>query len=155
MLNTPHAPASVGLATRRRYAVARLAATATALLLTSTNAALQTPEPPETVGQTTRVTPAEAARTASEARAAMPARLADDLTLTVWATGGVAPASLVAVDVAPDGAAYITVARRSGGPLDTRQHPDWVPEVLSLRTTEDLRQFFHPRLLRLQRGHGR
>ncbi len=131
-----------------RRAGRHLVAAVLGLLLASTSASLQTPppQPPEVVGQSVRLDPAAASRVTTDARAAIPARLADGLILSVWATADLAPASLVAVDLAPDGTAYITVARRSGGPLDTRQHPDWVPEVLSLRTTEALRQFFQRRI---------
>ena len=127
--------------------LARLAVVVVFLVSGSSGASLQTPDtPPDVVGRTVQLAATEAARLAAEARAAIPARLADGLELTVWATGELAPAQLVAVDLAPDGTAYITVARRSGGPLDTRQHPDWVPEVLSLRTTEAMRQFFRRRI---------
>jgi putative membrane-bound dehydrogenase-like protein len=64
----------------------------------------------------------------------------DGLELNIWAPGLVA--NPVTLDIDEQGRAYVVSSARSGLLLDIRQHPDWVPEVHSLQTTEDLRAFF-------------
>ncbi len=136
-----------GKATRHRPALMRLAglAIATAVVLAGATAMGargggdgQGILPP---AKTVRLTPAEAAKLAKEARASVPAKIVDGLELTLWA-----PAQLVAdplaIDIDSNGVAYVGASPRSGQLLDIREHPDWVPEVHTMRTTEDLRQFF-------------
>ena len=50
------------------------------------------------------------------------------------------------LDIDANGVAYVGSTPRGSQWLDTRQHPDWVPEVQRLKTTEDLRQFFREKM---------
>ena len=82
---------------------------------------------------------------AREARQTIPAQLAEGFELTLWA-----PTEFVTdpigLDIDRDGTVYVVGSARSGMPMDIRKHPDWVPEVHTLRTVEDLRQFFRRHL---------
>lgn len=93
------------------------------------------------LGDTARLTPAEAERLATEARARLNVELADGVDLSLWA-----PRELlvdpVAIDVAADGTLYATSSMRNNMPLDIRQHPDWMTPVHALRTLADLRAFY-------------
>jgi len=88
-----------------------------------------------------QLSPAETERLAADALKNAKVELPPGLELTLWA-----PAALVvdpiAVDVAPDGAVYVASSARNNLPLDIRGHPDWVPLVHTLRTVEDLRNFY-------------
>ena len=88
-----------------------------------------------------RISQADAARLAKEARAKVKVDVPDGLELTLWA-----PETLVddpiAIDVAADGTVYATSSSRANLPLDIRGHQDWVPTVHTLRTVEDLRSFY-------------
>ena len=67
--------------------------------------------------------------------------MAEGLDLKVWAPEGLV-ADPMAIDIDPRGVVYITSSARSGMLMDIRQHDDWVPEVHTLKTVEDLQQFF-------------
>jgi putative heme-binding domain-containing protein len=88
-----------------------------------------------------RISQADAARLATEARAKVKVDVPDGLELTLWA-----PETLVddpiAIDIAADGTVYATSSSRANLPLDIRGHQDWVPTVHTLRTVEDLRSFY-------------
>jgi putative membrane-bound dehydrogenase-like protein len=108
--------------------------------------AVQTPTPPPVkVGEVVRIDAAEARATAAAARKDAPIQLADGLDVNVWATGQLVADSLP-IDMDANGAAYVGSTPRGSQWLDTRQHPDWVPEVQRLKTTEDLRQFFRQKM---------
>ena len=47
-------------------------------------------------------------------------------------------ADALALDIDPNGVAYVGSTPRGSQWLDTRQHPDWVPEIQRLKTTEEL-----------------
>ena len=65
--------------------------------------------------------------------------------MNVWATDQLV-ADALAIDIDANGVAYVGSTPRGSQWLDTRQHPDWVPEVQRLKTTEDLRQFFRQKM---------
>ena len=65
--------------------------------------------------------------------------------MNAWATGQLVADSL-AIDIDANGVAFVGSTPRGSQWLDTRQHPDWVPEVQRLKTTEDLRQFFRQKM---------
>jgi quinoprotein glucose dehydrogenase len=88
-----------------------------------------------------RLTPEEAARLAKEAQQKVKVELPQGLELTLWA-----PERLVndpiAIDVDAQGTVYVTSTSRNNLPLDIRGHPDWMPIVHTLRTVDDLRNFY-------------
>jgi putative membrane-bound dehydrogenase-like protein len=99
------------------------------------------PQPPAGQGNTATLPPADAVRIARETRAATSAQLAPGLELSLWASGHLVGDPL-AIEITPHGVAYVIASPRSSQLVDIRNHPDWVPEVHTLKTTEDLRQFF-------------
>ena len=108
--------------------------------------AVQTPrQPPKKAGEVVRIDADEARKSAAEARQASSIQLASGLEVNVWATGQLVADSL-AIDIDANGVAYVGSTPRGSQWLDTRQHPDWVPEVQRLKTTEDLRQFFRQKM---------
>ncbi|HXW07096.1 MAG TPA: HEAT repeat domain-containing protein [Vicinamibacterales bacterium] len=94
-----------------------------------------------TVPKEVRLTAEEATRLANEAQQSVAVELAPGLEARLWA-----PEQLVidpiALDLDPQGALYVTSSTRNSMPLDIREHPTWVPPVHSLKTVEDLRQFY-------------
>jgi putative membrane-bound dehydrogenase-like protein len=92
-----------------------------------------------------RLSAAAVEQRAREARQTIPAQLTEGFELTLWA-----PTEFVTdpigLDIDRDGTVYVVGSARSGMPMDIRKHPDWVPEVHTLRTVEDLRQFFRRHL---------
>ena len=88
-----------------------------------------------------RLTAAEAAQLAKDALAKVKVRMPEGLELTPWA-----PERLVtdpiAIDVDPRGTVYVTSSSRNNMPLDIRGHQDWMPIVHTLKTTEDLLNFY-------------
>ena len=108
--------------------------------------AVQTPkQPPKKAGEVVQIDADEARKSAAEARQASSIQLANGLEVNVWATGQLVADSL-AIDMDANGVAYVGSTPRGSQWLDTRQHPDWVPEVQRLKTTEDLRQFFRQKM---------
>jgi quinoprotein glucose dehydrogenase len=91
--------------------------------------------------RTVRLSGVEARQQAREARSSVTVDVADGLELSLWASESLV-ANPIAIDFDPHGVAYVVASPRSGQLLDIRRHPDWVPEVHTNRTTEDLRQFF-------------
>ena len=88
-----------------------------------------------------RITKADAARLAAEARAKVSVEMPPGVALTLWA-----PERLVndpiAIDVDPHGTVYVTSSSRNNMPLDIRGHPDWVPVVHTLHSADALRAFY-------------
>ena len=108
--------------------------------------AVQTPrQPPKKAGEVVQIDADEARKSAAEARGASSIQLASGLEVNAWATGQLVADSL-AIDIDANGVAYVGSTPRGSQWLDTRQHPDWVPEVQRLKTTEDLRQFFRQKM---------
>jgi quinoprotein glucose dehydrogenase len=119
-----------------------------ALLLVGSEAAVfvQGPsEAPTKVGGVVRLAPATAAALAAKERQAASVQLADGLAITVWATNKLVMNPL-AIDVDANGVAFVGATQRSSQYLDTRNHPDWVPELHALKSTDDLRQFFRRKM---------
>jgi quinoprotein glucose dehydrogenase len=116
------------------------------VVATSASVYVQTPiVPPTEMGDVMQLPPEEARQAAEEARKAAAIQLADGLEVSVWATGHLV-ADTFPIDLDPYGAAYVGATPRGSQWLDTRQHPDWVPELHRLKTTEDLRQFFREKM---------
>ena len=108
--------------------------------------AVQTPaKPPVKAGEVVRLDAREARKAADEARKTAPIQLAPGLEVKVWATEQLV-ADTLAIDLDANGVAYIGSTPRGSQWLDTREHPDWIPELQSLTTTEDLRQFFRKKM---------
>jgi putative heme-binding domain-containing protein len=129
----------------RRAALAPLVLAAVVLGLPAV-VAVQTPAtPPMKAGEVVRLSPEEARASATAARQAASIQLASGLEVNVWAPGQLVADSL-AIDIDPNGVAYVGSTPRGSQWLDTRQHPAWVPEVQRLKTTEDLRQFFREKM---------
>jgi putative membrane-bound dehydrogenase-like protein len=108
--------------------------------------------PPAVIGQTpasapppVRLPAADAQRIAREVRQSITAQMAEGFALTLWAPTEFVT-NAIGLDIDSDGTVYVVGSDRSGMPTDIRQHPDWVPEVHTLRTVDDLRQFFRRHL---------
>ena len=97
--------------------------------------------PPAIPGETTRLDKAEVARLATEARGKLSVELAEGVELSLWAPQAflIDP---VAIDIDADGTLYVTSTSRNNMPLDIRQHQDWMATVHTLRTTQNLRDFY-------------
>jgi quinoprotein glucose dehydrogenase len=131
---------------RRWHRRAVPAVVLTALVGLPVVVSVQTPmQPPMKPGEVVQLEPAEARQAAEEARQSLPIQLADGLEVNVWASGHLV-ADALALDVDPNGVVYVGSTPRGSQWLDTRQHPDWVPEIQRLKTTEDLRQFFREKM---------
>ena len=102
---------------------------------------LQAPVTPSGQPSIVRLTQADAARLAKEALQKVSIEMPPGLELTLWA-----PERLVtdpiAIDVDPQGTVYVTSSSRNNLPLDIRRHQDWVPVVHTLKSVDDLRQFY-------------
>lgn len=96
---------------------------------------------PRSMGEATELTPGSARAAAQGTEAAQATEVVAGLELAVWAPPGLV-ANPLTLDLDNAGRAYVVASYRSGLLLDIRQHPGWVPEVHSLRSTEDLREFF-------------
>jgi putative heme-binding domain-containing protein len=88
-----------------------------------------------------RLTPAEAATFAKEARQKVNVEMAPGIELSLWASERLVT-DPIAIDVDPNGAAYVISSSRANLPLDIRGHADWLPVVHTLKTTEALLQFY-------------
>ena len=88
-----------------------------------------------------RLDPADAARAAREIREKVNVEVAAGLELSLWASERLIT-DPVALDVDAQGTAYIGSTSRASMPLDIRGHQDWVPTVHTLRTTDQLREFY-------------
>jgi quinoprotein glucose dehydrogenase len=104
--------------------------------------------PPAAAAQvpaTVRVSAADAARLAKEIRAKVSVELPPGLELTLWASDSLVT-DPIAIDLDPQGNAYVVSSTRINMPLDIRGHPDWVPLVHTLKTVDDLRAFYRREL---------
>jgi len=85
--------------------------------------------------------PAKAAIRAREVREATPVKLADGLTLSLWATDSLAP-DPVAMVMDDHGRVYINrTNRQKNSEFDIRGYRDWMIPSISLNTVEDRRAF--------------
>ncbi|MGH9309235.1 MAG: DUF7133 domain-containing protein, partial [Vicinamibacterales bacterium] len=83
----------------------------------------------------------EAARLARDARAKTSVGVPAGIEASIWAPEGLVT-DPIAIDVDPRGNVYVTSSSRTNLPLDIRGHPDWVPLVHTLKTVDDLRNFY-------------
>src|SRR5688500_13596768 len=88
-----------------------------------------------------RLTKAEAAAFARDARTRLNVDMPAGVELTLWASERLI-SDPIAIDVDPDGTAYVISSSRADLPLDIRGHADWLPIVHTLKTNEALREFY-------------
>src|SRR5215207_1863495 len=88
-----------------------------------------------------RLTPVEAAAIAKDARQKVNVEVPAGIELRLWASERLIT-DPIAIDVDPAGTAYVISSSRANLPLDIRGHPDWLPVVHTLKTTEALLQFY-------------
>jgi len=88
-----------------------------------------------------RLTKAEAAGSAKDARTKVKVEIPEGVELTLWASERLI-SDPIAIDVDPDGTAYVISSSRADLPLDIRGHADWLPIVHTLKTNEALREFY-------------
>ena len=88
-----------------------------------------------------RLTPAEATTAAREIRQKVNVETAPGIELGLWASERLVT-DPIAIDVDPNGTAYVISSSRANLPLDIRGHADWLPVVHTLKSTEDLLQFY-------------
>jgi quinoprotein glucose dehydrogenase len=88
-----------------------------------------------------RLTKAEAAAFARDARARVNVEMPAGVELRLWASERLI-SDPIAIDVDPDGTAYVISSSRADLPLDIRGHADWLPTVHTLKTHEALREFY-------------
>ena len=92
-----------------------------------------------------KLSPADAARQAAEARKGVNVELPPNLELTLWASDELI-VDPVALEFDSRGTLYATSTSRNNMPLDIREHPTWVPSVHTLKTVADLRAFYEKEL---------
>lgn len=98
-------------------------------------------EKPHEQPVTKKEDPASVVATAAETRKNTPAKLAEGLTLTLWASDSLAP-DPVAMSMDNDGRVYIArTNRQKNSEFDIRGHRDWMIPSISLQTVEDRRAF--------------
>src|SRR4051812_23478042 len=88
-----------------------------------------------------RLTPAEAAAGARDARQKVNVEVPPGIELTLWASDRLI-SDPVAIDVDGNGVAYVISSSRANLPLDIRGHADWLPIVHTLKSTDALLQFY-------------
>ena len=92
------------------------------------------------------IPPEQAARIADSVNATVTPRLADGLTLSLWANDSLV-ADPVALDVDDQGRVYYTrTNRRKQSEFDIRAHQDWEIASLKMQTVEDRRAFLRTTL---------
>jgi len=85
----------------------------------------------------------QVATVAAEIRRNTPAKLADGLTLTLWASDSLAP-DPVAMSIDNAGRIYIArTNRQKNSEFDIRGHRDWMIPSISLQSVEERRAFLH------------
>jgi quinoprotein glucose dehydrogenase len=87
------------------------------------------------------VAKADAQRLMLEARKKVVVEVPSGLELALWAPEPLVT-DPVAIDVDANGTAYVISSSRANLPLDIRGHPDWVPLVHTLTSTDALREFY-------------
>ena len=99
------------------------------------------PELPRNV----RLTAADAARLAAEARKSVNVEMPPGFELNLWASDALL-VDPMALEFDENGTLYVTSTGRVDMPLDIRGHPSWVPTVHTLKTVADLREFYRKEL---------
>jgi quinoprotein glucose dehydrogenase len=85
--------------------------------------------------------PTKVAAKAKEIREKTPAKLADGLQMTLWASDSLAP-DPVAMAIDEQGRIYLNrTNRQKNSEFDIRGHRDWMTESIGLQTVEDRRAF--------------
>ena len=83
------------------------------------------------------------AQTAKEIRKNTAAKVADGLTLSLWASDSLAP-DPVAMSIDDKGDVYLTrTNRQKNSEFDIRGHQDWMTESIGLKSVEERRAFLH------------
>jgi quinoprotein glucose dehydrogenase len=78
---------------------------------------------------------------AKDIRAKTPAKLADGLNMTLWASDSLAP-DPVSIDIDEKGAVYLTrTVRQKNSEFDIRGYRHWMTESIGLQTVDDKRAF--------------
>ena len=88
-----------------------------------------------------KLSAADAARLAADARKGVNVEIPAGLELKLWASDALI-VDPVALEFDENGTIYATSTSRNNMPLDIREHPTWVPIVHTLKTTADLREFY-------------
>ena len=137
---------TAGVRVRRAGRLAPAALVAAALVAGGGRAAMSPPSAspqgaPTGQGTLVRLTPAAAAAQADAAKASVVVTLAQGFDLSLWASTALV-ADTVTLDIDGTGTAYVVSSPRSKDAPDIRQHADWVPDVHTLTSVGDLRQFF-------------
>ena len=92
---------------------------------------------------TLREDPAKASQLAKDIRAKTPAKVAQGLELTLWASDSLAP-DPVSMSIDDWGRVYLTrTVRQKSSEFDIRGHRNWMTESISLKTVEERRAFLH------------
>ena len=92
-----------------------------------------------------KLTPADAARLAAEARTGVSVEMPANFELKLWASDELI-VDPVALEFDESGTLYATSTSRNNMPLDIRDHPTWVPTVHTLKTVGDLLAFYRKEL---------
>jgi putative membrane-bound dehydrogenase-like protein len=92
-----------------------------------------------------KLTPADAARRAADARKEVDVEMPPGLEIKLWASDDLI-VDPVALDFDEQGTVYAVGTSRANMPLDIRGHPTWVPTVHTLKTVADLREFYRKEL---------
>ena len=88
-----------------------------------------------------RLAKGEAAAAAAAARKSVNVEMPGGVELKLWASEQLVT-DPIAIDVDPDGTAYVITSTRADLPLDIRGHPDWLPVVHTLTSNQALREFY-------------
>ena len=92
-----------------------------------------------------KLSPADAARLAAEARKGVSVEMPPNFELKLWASDELI-VDPVALEFDESGTLYATSTSRNNMPLDIRDHPTWVPTVHTLKTVGDLLAFYRKEL---------
>ncbi len=92
-----------------------------------------------------KLTPADAARLAADARKGVSVEMPPNFELKLWASDQLI-VDPVALEFDESGTLYATSTSRNNMPLDIRDHPTWVPTVHTLKTVGDLLAFYRKEL---------
>ncbi len=111
------------------------------LLFLATAFSCQKDSDPSTPIKTLRLEPAKAAEIANKIRQSSPAKVADGLELSLWASDSLL-ADPIAISVDPQGRIFYTSAtRQANSEFDIRGHRNWMTASISFQTVEDRRKF--------------
>jgi putative heme-binding domain-containing protein len=100
-----------------------------------------TPPPAAKPAAQVKLAPEEAASSAKEARQKVNVEMPAGIELSLWASERLVT-DPIAIDVDANGTAYVVSSSRANLPLDIRGHPDWLPVVHTLKTTQALLEFY-------------